>query len=230
MSVRKVLVCFCYVGLLIGVGAVSFVGCAKRTPILQADDSPVTVRGGSVDILSQPGKSWASVASCPKNTWVLTADNTSISIGAVEQINSAGKPGPVQSVAATGLSSNWTLTIAFRDNSGATDSTTTIQISTNNPCKGSGSISDQQIYLQDEESTPGSFSSQTALDPDQVVRWRFNVGQCAGATSTDPRDWKCNHISQISATGVQFTDVKTGAVVAGPFYCREGDCDIGFDK
>ena len=199
-------------------------GCHRAyTPTTSnPNDSPVTVRGGSVEGLSQI--QWAPYANTPgvwEDAGVATA---TVSMDGVEPAGST----TAQSVTASSLQTNWTMTLSFRDKKDDNDNTYQLQLCTTYPCSTSGLLSNT-LYLVDENNN-GKFDS-TLNDPakrsDGFYRLRYDVQKCDDG-SLDPRLSRCNHIKQITVTGISFS---AGSVPAqGPFACRAGACTIGIGQ
>jgi hypothetical protein len=199
---------------------------------LDPGDSPVTVRGGSVEILSPSnGNSWQSgnTASClnpnVKSSQYLPKTDTSLVALSGIEATVGGKPtsGP-ESVSVSGISSNWSITLGFRKSDYTADNTFEIQLSSYDPCKaipagGPGS----DLYLADIGTTSGTFDLDDPIDG--FIRYRYDVSQCDDG-SKDPKQSKCNHFGQISVSGL----TGNGQTISGPFLCRAFACDIGIGK
>lgn len=217
---------FGVLGLAIG-GAIAFVLKPAVKHVLGTDDSPVLVRGGSIETLGASAWTTNSVANCSNVNvkspyYSLSNDNTFVSMDGVQPIvgNTPGKP---VSVSVSDISSNWSITLSFRDKTGRVDTGNNfeIQLSSFDPCQaipsgGPGGT----LYLADIGKTAGTLNADTAID--SVFRYRYDIGACDDG-SADPKQSKCNHISQISVSGLS----GSGQTITGPFNCRGGACSIG---
>jgi hypothetical protein len=206
----------------------------KRFPLNGTDDSPVLARGGSMEFLS--GNQWN-----PTGTSSTTAYNTSgvdvteVSMDGVEPIVS-GTAGAPESVTATGIPSNWYMSLTFRKSDDSLNANYLLLICTSNTfnpqdnsCSTTGPITNKNaLYLFDAGSQPGTFHWKSENEKyDSLYRLAYSVSQCKG--TGDSTDAHCDHIKKITVSNINnFQNASGTAVTATDFICRAGACDIGF--
>jgi hypothetical protein len=199
------------VGLIAGYLLIQF---SQHERLIDSDDSPVVVRGGSVVGLSKD--KWTPVPNV-KGVWTISgAGTTAVSMSGVE-VNG----GAAQSVSAPSLTTNWYMTLDFRDKNDADDPTYQLQLCTSYPCSSSGSLTGA-LYLVDLHNNGKLDLSKETNDG--FYGLRYDVQSCNDA-SPDVSRSRCNHIDQITVTGITFS-----GGVQGPFTCRAGACDIGIGQ
>jgi hypothetical protein len=199
-----------------------------KARLAAADDSPVTVRGGS--IVARGGtNSWSPVGT--------TGTIQSIAVGNGKMASSVYLDGvalpktnaPI-AVPFTGLTTNWELTLDFRDNGGGEDSKTVLNIcsalnATQTACDPSGSLSGSgTVYLVSDGK--GKFGDKT-LDTSGISYDACTASTCTSSTCTCANgkctcaEPKCNHIFKITTTGIPN---------GGTYKCLNGECIIGVDQ
>jgi len=212
----------------------------KHFPLNGTDDSPVLVRGGSAEGLSQAP--WTAVVSdtCVNSSFSVNNVNLSaVSMDGLELITyPSGKKtlGPAQGVTAAGLTSNWSITFILRDHNDSIDSNRALQLSTYDPCSGTtpgtGTIQGKTLYLADVGSTSLNLDNQNSETNDGFYRLHYDVKKCAGDGTKDAVHSRCNHISQVTVSGIPSLIGSVSGPISGinpvPFQCRAGACDIGF--
>lgn len=183
-----------------------------RTVGMPPDESPVTVRGGSFEILTS--MQWQNQST---GIYDVAASTTSVTLDGVS-LTDGGAP---KTEYATSLQKNWSMVFTFRDKKDHEDTTYKLSLCTLSDCSASGSSLSQTLYLEDVDH-PGNFDL-TLNDPkqytDKVYRIRYDVPGCFLGSS------RCKHIKKITVSGITFTSGDSG-----PFYCRAGACDVGIDK
>lgn len=209
------------VGLLVGTGLLFAKSHSHRKFVFTPDESPVTVRGGSVLALSH-GTDWTQIA---PNIWEATQADTSVV--SLDGVAASGGTMPQPYSSPSGLTTNWKITISFRQPDSATEDTTNpdkLFICTANPCKTSGPQPNPgTLYLIEEDATDTTYSQFThEMQPiDKYWRLRYDLLQCNGASGSSVRDSACNHIHSIRVEGI------ASLSSLSPFHCEGGACDIG---
>lgn len=191
---------------------------AHRRRLGDPNDSPVTVRGGSVIAITQKGWTPSTMGFMSQ----ATVNTSSVSLSGVGPMGSSTR----QSVSLSGITTNWKITIHFRHSDGSDDTddvknnrlilSTCPSGSTN--CVGTALTSPGPLYLYEESLVGGGFT----LDPplDGYARLRYELTMCDSSTS-NVRDSACNHIASIKVEGVPQW------AASNPFGCPGGECDIG---
>lgn len=216
---------FGVLGLAVGGLLVSMLKTSTIVPF-GADDSPVTVRGGSLGGYSD--SQWTDGSSANPPYYSTTVPSLSkVSMDGVEPI-SLDKPSGTPEQVNVSFSSNWTMTLSFRKAAGddSEEKAYKLELCSSYPCSTTGAISGSTLYLVDAGSSPGAFS----LDKyDNRNRLDYHVKNCNGMA--DAKDSHCNHIKNISVSGsgVTIKDASGIPVNVTSFLCRAGACDIGFD-
>lgn len=197
-----------------------------------ADDSPVTVRGGSVSLRAATGfnRSTAPPHSQPCTTTNnLNPDKSVITLEGVQATDGSKPPYNLTP------SANWSLMLTFRkgsDGSGGDDNSHYLKICSNSGCDGIGALAAGPIYLttDQDDNTASAWGTQDNIDGSMGVP--FHVTYCGtdskGNKIPAPGESPCNHIYKI----VYVTDV-TQASPAGTtstYLCKRGQCDIGIGK
>ena len=212
--------------LLLGaVGAFLYPHHPKVEKPLTPNDSPVTVRGGSVLVRSQR---WTKIS----NTVFQAANSTSSAPLDTSTVSLDGVPnGGTASSEFTqpNLANNWQLTLNFRLPDGLKDkgdlNLTKLFLCSklNNAqtaCDPTGPLSPNTLYLVTESQKGGTFSDEPQLD--NYYRERYDLQICGNNTDTvTVRDSTCNHIFDIKVDGIPNWSSYS------PFRCVAGGCDIG---
>lgn len=190
-------------------------------------DSPVAVRGGSVEGL---GNNWTLVSN---GIWKTTGvDVTTVTLdGVIPQ----GLTNPEQVTATP--TADWSITLRFRKSDDSEDTTTTLQLCTNiqnGKCKNSGGTitNSNPLYLVDTTNY-SNFQAESAPDDGRSLL-TYTVPPCQDAHGNLTSH--CSHIKKIhidnnnlGAASLSFVD-DDGDAVSGPFRCYSGACDIGFSQ
>src|SRR5579871_580537 len=127
---------FAVLGLVVGltVGALFGPGSHPQ-PLGVPDDSPVVVRGGSVEGLG--ATAWQKISSNPEVWELQGVDTTTVSMDGVIPSGTT----TVQSVSASSLTTDWSLTLSFRDQGDHDNTDYQLQICTNPSCSTTGPLS-----------------------------------------------------------------------------------------
>ncbi len=184
------------------------------------NDSPVTVRGGSVENLTLDA--WTQPY--PSALWVWEDSNTPNTQIAIEGIPNGGTEGIYTS---SQISTNWTITLYFRGQDGTADTSSNNWLTictnlSNYACKNGGTINANTLYLAAVSGDASQFNldlskgggSDTTIDGYSLLR--FDVLTCGKKTGEHTR---CDHLSQITVAG-------TGPSFDTTYTCRGGGCDV----
>ncbi|HEX4007482.1 MAG TPA: hypothetical protein VHX60_15000 [Acidobacteriaceae bacterium] len=194
-------------------------GAPPTTTPVNPNDSPVTVRGGSFESLSQT--SWDSkgnngYSTSPVDLSVLVVEGNLNGISPV--VNSQ-----------TGITTNWQIVMTFRGPDDApNDGHDALMLctkpgATTKTCEvGTPFIKGQNtLFLMANGKGPGAFTADLSVamknDLDTYSLLRYDVPEC-GATGP-VRETRCNHLSSIAVTGTTSID--------GTYTCQAGGCEIG---
>jgi hypothetical protein len=193
---------------------------AGATQPSNPNDSPVTMRGGSVEGLSFYQWSQPDSKNHP-TVWETSGIDTSVVI--IEGNKGGTTPGIFS---ATGITSNWEITLIFRDqNDGpdySGDELVLCSKQTKYTCDQSGALSSgsNPLYLIADGNSPGTFYSDLKGAANNTVDGyallRYDVPSCGAG---DPRDTRCNHLAEI--------DVSNLPGLNGSYTCQAGGCEIG---
>jgi hypothetical protein len=208
-------------------------------------DSPVVVRGGSMKFLIQDGSTWAPVLGAT-DVWSVTQSKplTALSIDGI--VPSGSGTYGTSSVGITDISTNWIITVDFRESDGKTeDKKTVAQICTNwipGVGPGTGCVitgkPGKKLFLvgnlddtlspkppMGNQKTP-TFSDDSLSD---APRKTYDV-YCNGVTTPDSN---CDHIFTVKVsalTGIVSPGTTPTGWPAHPYQCVNGACDIGVGK
>lgn len=185
------------------------------------NDSPVTMRGGSVEGLSYYPWSQPDKKHYPA-VWETSGFDTTVVT--IEGNKGGTTPGIFS---ATGISSNWEITLYLRDQDGHADYDSGSELvlcskRSEAGCDQTGTLSSgsNTLSLIADGKNAGTFwadltgAAGNALDGYSLLR--YDVPSCgAGA----PRDTRCNHLSEI--------DVSNIPALNGSYTCQAGGCEIG---
>jgi len=201
------------------------------------NDSPVTVRGGSVENLTldtwtqpYPGAPWIWEDSDANNTQI-----------AIEGIPNGGADGIY--TPSNPISNNWTITLYFRkasDDSAdktiksknwltvCTSVDTNSQDSNYQQCATPGTTlgSTTGVYLVAVSENPKQFDSVlsgSANTIDGYSLMEFDALTCGGTTSKRTR---CNHLKEIDVAGTGATIAGTSSSFDTTYACPGGGCDL----
>jgi len=184
------------------------------------NDSPVTVRGGSVEALTSYTWSQPDREGHPAFWQTTGTDTTQVFI----EGNKGGTTPGVFSQ--TGISANWKITLIFRDeNDGPDYSGDELLLCSNEKnysCDPSEALSSgsNSLYVIADGAKPGSFvadltgAAKSAIDGYSLLR--YDVPSCGAG---NPRDTRCNHLYQVEVSNI------TG--LNGYYTCQAGGCEIG---
>jgi len=190
------------------------------TPPGNPNDSPVTVRGGSVEGLSTYPWEQPDTTHHPE-FWQTSGTDTSVVL--IEGNQNGTTPGVFSK---TGIATNWKITLAFRDQFGrrnaGNDELVLCSKQTNYRCDLSGALSSgsNPVYFIADGKSPGAFKTDLSVaastDLDGYSLLRYDVPECG---SQAPRETRCNHLSAIDVTGIPGLN--------GTYTCQAGGCEIG---
>jgi len=195
-------------------------GQAAPPPPSNPNDSPVTMRGGSVEGLSYYPWSQPDSKTYP-TVWETSGVDTSVVI--IEGNKGGTTPGVFS---ATGISSNWQINLIFRDQSDGADYSGDELVlcskQKENGCDQSGTLSSgsNPLYLIADGNSPGKFwpdltgAAKNTIDGYSLLR--YDVPSCGAGSA---RDTRCNHLFEIDVHNIPSLD--------GSYSCQAGGCEIG---
>ena len=185
-------------------------------------DSPVAVRGGSVEFLSK--RAWTQSSS---GVWVTDkVDATTVTLDGVK-LNPASDPEQMTATPTT----DWSMTLKFRDSSDNEGSATKLQLCTNfqsGSCQtsGGGISNSNKFYLVDIVH-PGYFPQSPPTEAeDGRYLLTYTVPPCQDGSGSS----RCSHIKKIHIDGNSLAFKDSSGSVSDPFICDSGICDIGLGQ
>lgn len=187
-----------------------------------ANDSPVTVRGGSVVVRTGD---WNPI---PKTSTTVFQTSTNTTSVAFDGVVANGSKAPKE-YTQPNLANNWQLTLNFRlpntqKDTGDKNLTKLFLCSKLNnaqtACDPTGTLTSGNLYLVIESDAGGKFNDELP-NLENFIRKRYDLKICGSNTDSTVRDSACNHIYDIEVDGIP------AWAGLSPFQCLAGDCDIG---
>lgn len=214
--------------LLLGAGAAwLYLHLHSNWRLLGADDSPVTVAGGSLEAISSVD--WSQGSQCPNGgySYWTTANDTSLSISGVQQVSNGTVSKFVETVSDSNIKQSWAITLEMRDANDASTQDYEVVLSDSDPCASpTTTFPTNKVFLADfGKKALGPPDFQQNETTDGYHRIQFDVPACTGNWKDNAHS-RCNHPSTITSQGLSFTD-NSGLVQATQFNCRAGICAIG---
>ncbi len=215
---------------------------------LTADDSPVTVQGGTLEALAagtisgSQTNTWTSGPTCStvNQSWYFHgADDKDIYIDGVEPKNGSSASTMPMAITAIGLNIPWKIVLSMRqpDTSDPTgkhykdDNSTQIAVSNYDLCtENPPTAATGHVYIADITTGTHKLYQNADYDyMDNVGRVMFDVSNCGGIADIDHSG--CNHVSLVDiGTLPGFKDAGGNQITATQFECRAGACSIGIGK
>jgi hypothetical protein len=188
-----------------------------------ADDSPVTVRGGSVTIRDSQG------FTCANQLCSATVDSSDKSVITLDRVRlDQAKPPQTYTL---NPKMNWSLKLTFRqgsDGGGGNDPNHYLQVCSAPGCITNGPIVAGPLYLLADDpgdNTASAWGTQDNIDGSKGVP--FHVTHCGGpsaAPTPAPGESPCNHIYSVVYTTIV---TPNSPATLTTYYCKRGQCDIG---
>jgi len=180
-----------------------------------ADDSPVTVRGGSVTLRDQQGFICPTNPSQPCSA---TTDQLSVSDKSVIMLDAVqlGKTNPPFTLTPK---TNWALKLTFRDGGGAEDPKHYLEVCSAPKCSTHGALAAGPLYLMADDPDDNTGSAWGPPDIDPSTGATFHLTKCGGTAVSG--ESPCNHIYNV---------VYTLNGTPTSYSCKYGQCDIGIGK
>ena len=224
---RKDLATSVAVGILAFILGVAAMIVLRKSQTKTADDSPVTVRGGSLDALA---KLWSPGKTCANGNSSFSANvkDSNVAMDGVQQVTN----GASSSITATGVNLPWSITLRMRKkvrDGDAPDDRRQVEISNYDPCAGPlpGSGGGTGMVFVADVGPDKLLVEPEASSPDGYTHIHIDVPDCAGDTSSNVHS-VCNHPSTINTQNLTFKDNATGKpVTTTQLNCRGGACTIG---
>ena len=179
--------------------------------LVSSNDSPVTVRGGSVVVHSPQGTSWTPYGTS-SNIYMMQLPSghaaTLVDLNGADA--TTGNPAGEYQL---GISTNWKILMTFRQKDGKTeDQSKTLQICTGfngSTCTVDSNPAGSTIYLIGDGT--GTFSD-AGLD-------RPGMRYDRPCPSSDAHPDRCNHIHNITVTSYSGSSPS--------YHCQDGQCSMG---
>jgi len=221
---------------LVCIGIVGFLadsGCHRHLNapgfgLVAADDSPVTVRGGSVEVSAK--EVWTA---CSPNTYTVIPSNVkdTLTLYAVKPTLSSDSNNPsIQTVTAPlpvlSAGQSWKITVFMRTSTDQSDASTTLELSSGINLCGASPPRPGQLFLTVDNLKEDTIDAGDA--PDGFSRLSLKAPTCKVNNQDSGR---CNHIYDIVASQefVSFSGTSSSNP-SGPFLCPGGGCDIYLTK
>jgi hypothetical protein len=198
------------------------VSCHKGVGLLGAagaDDSPVTVRGGSVTLRAEHGFNCPAGLCMATNDSISVADKQVIALDGVQLDNSTSTTLPPYTL---NPKMNWELMLTFRKDSKpyVEDPDHFLKICSDPKCNTSTPLVGSQLYLVTDTSTEDNTSFAWGTpDIDESTGVTFHRTKCG--TTSESGESPCNHIHHV---------IYTSNGTSSRYTCKHAQCDIGIGK
>ncbi len=177
------------------------------------NDSPVTVRGGSV-VTQAPPMNGSNPWTCSSATACQATLPEPAVLESIDGVSLPGGPIIPQTVNLS-ISTNWKVTFTFRDSTGQhNDPTKALEVCTNSDCSVDTNQAGNTLYLVGDGN--GTFSDQIL---DRYGK-RYDLKVCGQDKSGNP-EAACNHIFSIEVNSKSTTSPNE------TYQCDDGDCTLG---
>lgn len=177
-----------------------------------ADDSPVTVRGGSLTLRAPKGFNCSSKLPCSATNDPLSASDMSVLLlgKGVLLNNSPNPPSPITT------NMNWVLKFTFSDGHRGEDASHFLEVCSAPGCVPNGAIVAGPLYLQADDPDDNTAAAWATSSSNPSTDESFHLTKCGGHSESG--ESACNHI---------FSVVYQSGSTSTTYSCQGGKCVIG---